>query len=89
MHPRHFKLTTHSLDEAMTEQIIRRAGGRSARRSARTAPLADHLRPVRAGLEGGRFNPLSPEAEDRIHAAVLDALEHIGLADAPPAASNI
>jgi trimethylamine--corrinoid protein Co-methyltransferase len=72
------------LDEAMTEQIIRRAGGRSARRSARSAPLADHLRPVRAGLEGGRFNPLSPQAEDRIHAAVLDALEHIGLADAPP-----
>ncbi len=68
----------------MTEQIIRRAGGRSARRSARSAPLADHLRPVRAGLEGGRFNPLSPQAEDRIHAAVLDALEHIGLADAPP-----
>ena len=68
----------------MTEQIIRRAGGRSARRSARNAPLADHLRPVRAGLEGGRFNPLSPQAEDRIHAAVLDALEQIGLADAPP-----
>ena len=67
----------------MTEQIIRRAGGRSARRSARSAPLADHLRPVRAGLEGGQFNPLSPQAEDRIHTAVLDALEHIGLADAP------
>ena len=68
----------------MTEQIIRRAGGRSARRSARNAPLADHLRPVRAGLEGGRFNPLSPQAEDRINSAVLDALEQIGLADAPP-----
>ena len=73
----------------MTEQIIRRAGGRSARRSARTAPLADHLRPVRAGLKGGRFNPLSPQAEDRIHAAVLDAWSISAWPTPPPAASNI
>ena len=58
-------------------------GARSAQRSAHSALLADHLRPVRAGLEAGRFNPLSSKAEDRIHEAVLDALEHIRLADAP------
>ncbi|NDH27157.1 MAG: methyltransferase, partial [Rhodobacteraceae bacterium] len=64
-------------------QPSRRAGGRLARRSARAAPLAEHLRPVRAGLPGGRYQPLSQEGIERIHQAVLDALETIGLADAP------
>ena len=68
----------------MTEKTKIRAGGRSARRAARAAPLADHLRPVRAGMSGGTFNPLTPEGMDRIHHAALDALEQIGLADAPP-----
>jgi len=38
---------------------------------------------VRAGLPGGRYQPLSQEGIERIHQAVLDALETIGLADAP------
>ena len=67
----------------MTAQPSRRAGGRLARRSARAAPLAEHLRPVRAGLPGGRYQQLSQEGIERIHQAVLDALETIGLADAP------
>ena len=68
----------------MTAQSPRRAGGRSARRSARAAPLSDHLRPVRAGMTGGTYQPLSAEDVDHIHQAVLNALENIGLADAPP-----
>ena len=68
----------------MTAQSPRRTGGRSARRSARAAPLADHLRPVRAGMTGGTYQPLTAEGIQRIHQAVLDALENIGLADAPP-----
>ena len=68
----------------MTAQSARRAGGRSARRSARAAPLADHLRPVRAGMTGGSYQPLSAEGINRIHQAALDALENIGLSDAPP-----
>ncbi|XDA99543.1 trimethylamine methyltransferase family protein [Sulfitobacter sp. LCG007] len=68
----------------MNEQIHTRSGGRAARRAARSAPLAEHLRPVRAGLSGGSYAPLSPEGMDRIHQAALDALEQIGLADAPP-----
>ena len=68
----------------MTASLSRRAGGRSARRSARSAPLAEHLRPVRPGMPGGTYAPLSSENEQRIHHAVLDALEQIGLADAPP-----
>ena len=67
----------------MTVQPSRRAGGRAARRSARAAPLAEHLRPVRAGFPGGRYQPLSQEGVERIHQAVLEALETIGLSDAP------
>ena len=68
----------------MIAQSSRRAGGRSARRSERAAPLADHLRPVRAGMIGGTYQPLSAEGVHRIHQAVLDALENIGLSNAQP-----
>jgi len=61
----------------------RRSGGRAARKALRAAPLAPDMRPVRAGLEGGQFKPLSQADTARIHNAALDALEQIGLADAP------
>lgn len=60
-----------------------RSGGRAARRAARNAPLAQHLRPVRPGMTGGTFRPLSDEDVTRIHEAALAALETIGLVDAP------
>ncbi|MGJ8618007.1 MAG: trimethylamine methyltransferase family protein [Sulfitobacter sp.] len=68
----------------MTDQSPARTGGRAARRAARAAPLADHLRPIRAGMDGGTYKPLTDEGMKRIHTAALDALEQIGLADAPP-----
>jgi trimethylamine--corrinoid protein Co-methyltransferase len=68
----------------MNETITRRAGGRAARREARSNPLAANLRPVHPGQEGGTYRPLTQLQMDRIHHAVLDALEQIGLADAPP-----
>ncbi|MEM8692209.1 MAG: trimethylamine methyltransferase family protein [Pseudomonadota bacterium] len=67
----------------MNDQTPTRSGGRAARRAARAAPLADHLRPVRPGLEGGSYSPLTDQNVDRIHKAALTALEEIGLADAP------
>ncbi|MEX0318252.1 MAG: trimethylamine methyltransferase family protein, partial [Ruegeria sp.] len=60
-----------------------RSGGRAARRAARATALPDHLRPVRPGMEGGTYKPLSQSDMERIHTAALDALEQIGLADAP------
>ncbi len=60
-----------------------RSGGRAARRAARATALPDHLRPVRPGLEGGTYKPLSDHDLQRIHSAALTALEQIGLADAP------
>ena len=68
----------------MTTKTSRRAGGRTARKALRAAPIAKEDRPVRAGLEGGTYKPLTPEGMERIHQAALDALEQIGLADAPP-----
>ncbi|PKP75739.1 MAG: methyltransferase [Alphaproteobacteria bacterium HGW-Alphaproteobacteria-6] len=60
-----------------------RAGGREARRAARAAPLAEALRPIRAGLPGGQYKPLTEAGMARIHAAALEALEVIGLSQAP------
>jgi trimethylamine--corrinoid protein Co-methyltransferase len=66
-----------------SEKRSRRSGGRAARQALRAAPLAQDLRPVRAGLTGGQYKALTEEGVQRIHAAALDALETIGLADAP------
>ncbi|MEL7344037.1 MAG: trimethylamine methyltransferase family protein [Pseudomonadota bacterium] len=67
----------------------RRAGGRAARVALRAAPLAEDLRPVRAGLEGGTYKALSDFDVQRIHEAALQALEVIGLADAPPSGVDV
>ncbi|MEP3440448.1 MAG: trimethylamine methyltransferase family protein [Sulfitobacter sp.] len=67
----------------MNVQNTSRSGGRAARRAARATALPENLRPVRAGLEGGQYKPLSEAHVLKIHHAALDALETIGLADAP------
>lgn len=66
-----------------------RAGGREARRALRAAPLAENLRPIRAGLEGGQYRPLSDAGVARIHQSALEALEVIGLANAPASGVEI
>jgi len=67
----------------MNVQNTSRSGGRAARRAARATALPENMRPVRAGLEGGQYKPLSEAHVLKIHHAALDALETIGLADAP------
>ena len=61
-----------------------RHGGREARRAMRSAPLGEDLRPVRPGLEGGRYKPLADSDLARIHEAVLTLLETVGFANAIP-----
>jgi len=68
--------------ESAADQRSRRSGGREARRAMRAAPLADDIRPVRAGLEGGSYGPLSQNDQERIHEAVLALLETVGLSPA-------
>ena len=67
----------------MTQSRPRRSGGRSARQALRAAPLAEDIRPVRPGMEGGAYNPLSQSELEQIHEAALVAMEEIGFADAP------
>ncbi|MEO1678758.1 MAG: trimethylamine methyltransferase family protein [Pseudomonadota bacterium] len=66
-----------------------RTGGRAARHAKRAAPLAEHMRPIRPGLSGGQYKPLSEAGVERIHQAALDALEEVGLANAPPSGVEI
>ncbi|WGW02334.1 trimethylamine methyltransferase family protein [Tropicibacter oceani] len=61
----------------------RRSGGRAARRALRAAPLAEDIRPIRAGMSGGQYRPLTEAGMQRIHQAALEALEVIGLSQAP------
>ena len=66
-----------------------RAGGRQARVALRSAPLADDVKPVRGGMPGGTYRPLTEAGMAMIHAAALDALEQIGLANAPASGVEI
>ena len=56
-----------------------RRRGREARRAAPPAATA-----VRSGLPGGRYRPLTEADEGKIHRAVLDVLEDIGMGDPIP-----
>jgi len=73
-------------DEAV---LSRRSGGRAARVAARAAPLADNLRPIRPGLPGGQYKPLTDAGVQRIHEAALEALEVIGLSQAPQSGVDV
>ncbi len=75
--------------EGCAPQRARGRSGRAARVAERAAPLAEALRPVRAGLSGGQYRPLTDAGVARIHAAALDALEQIGLANAPTSGVEI
>jgi trimethylamine--corrinoid protein Co-methyltransferase len=52
----------------------------------RAAPLADDVRPVRPGMPGGQYKPLTEAGVQQIHAAALEALEVIGLSRPRPRA---
>ena len=58
----------------------RRSGGREARRALRAAPLAEDIRPVRPGLEGGSYQPLAQNDLERIH----EAAKYVALEDLAP-----
>jgi trimethylamine--corrinoid protein Co-methyltransferase len=62
----------------------RRSGGRSGRIAARAAGLDEVDRPVRPGLTGGRFEPLTEPDMQRIYHAALQLLEDVGMADPIP-----
>ena len=66
-----------------------RSGGRAARVAARATALPEDMRPIRAGLSGGTYRPLSDEGVERIHEAALAALERVGFSRAPQSGVEI
>jgi trimethylamine---corrinoid protein Co-methyltransferase len=61
------------------ENSRRRGGGREARREARlsaSGPVA-----VKAGASGGNYRPLSDLDVEKIHGAVLEVLESVGIGE--------
>ncbi len=68
----------------MTSEAAPQRRGRRARVAARAAPALPNERPIRPGLEGGRYKPLTEREVERVHETVLDALEEIGLGQAIP-----
>jgi trimethylamine---corrinoid protein Co-methyltransferase len=61
-----------------------RRGGRTARHELRAAPLAEDKRPIKPGMTGGRYAPLTADDMEKINEAVLETMETIGFADAIP-----
>jgi trimethylamine--corrinoid protein Co-methyltransferase len=80
---------TTEIGEVCQPQRARRSGGRASRVALRAAPLADNIRPVRPGLPGGQYKPLSEAGVAKIHASALEALEVIGLSNAPKSGVEI
>jgi len=62
----------------------RRAGGREARKALRAAPLSEENKPVRPGMEGGRYQPLLDTEMTKIHETILDLLENVGFSRSIP-----
>ena len=63
--------------EANFERISARRGGREARKAARAAAPLPGDRPVRPGMIGGRYKPMTDVEIRRIHETALDVLEHL------------
>ncbi|MEM7207482.1 MAG: trimethylamine methyltransferase family protein [Pseudomonadota bacterium] len=66
--------------------MSRRSGGRAARQAIRQAPLADDIKPVQPGMNGGAYKPLAENDLDKINEAVMEILATIGMAQATPSA---
>ena len=64
--------------------MARRSGGRQARHAQRSAPLAEHMKPVRPGELGGRYQPFSAADVDAVVATIFRILEEVGFKDATP-----
>ena len=62
--------------ERLPPRSSRRSGGREARRALRAAPLAEDVKPVRAGLSGGQFRPLDDAAVVASLKAAADVQVH-------------
>jgi trimethylamine--corrinoid protein Co-methyltransferase len=68
------------------EPAQRRRGGRASRVALRAAPLAEDIKPIRPGMTGGQYKPLSDTNVGKINDSVMDVLWEIGIGDCIPSA---
>ena len=61
--------------EDIAPRRAKRSGGRAARQALRAAPLAEDIRPVRAGMDGGLYHPLSDAEVHRLKCGTVNALD--------------
>lgn len=64
--------------------MVRRSGGRKARRALRSAPLAAEIKPVNPGENGGQYRPLSDADIAAIEENVYQILSVVGFGDPTP-----
>lgn len=62
----------------------RRSGGRAGRVAARQAPLGKDMRPVRPGLAGGLYKPLTEADLQQVYDAAIWLLENVGMGSPIP-----
>ena len=62
----------------------RRTGGRAGRIAERAAPLQADERPVRPGLPGGKFKPLTEPEMQQVYNTALSLLERVGMGSPVP-----
>ena len=64
--------------------MARRSGGRKARQALRSAPLAEDLKPVHPGEQGGRYRPLDESDVAAIDENIFRILAEVGFSQATP-----
>ena len=69
---------------ARPPETRRRSGGRAARVASRQRPLEENDRPVRPGLPGGLFKPLSDAQLRLVYETALELLEDVGMGTPVP-----
>ena len=62
----------------------RRSGGRAGRIAERAAPLQGDDRPVRPGLPGGKYKPLTDSEMQQVYGTALGLLERVGMGSPVP-----
>ena len=62
--------------------------GRNAKIALRAAPISDEINPIKPGLSGGSYKPLSENDVKKLYNLALDALSEIGLGLAPQSGIN-
>ncbi len=66
-----------------TRKRAGRLGGRSARHTLRSQPLAVEKRPIWPGAEAGQYKPLTESQVVKIYDAALDVLATVGMGEVP------